>query len=89
MFRHTFVQRALDSGMYMRQVAAAIGDTELICQRHYSKWNKRGQEQLNKQLSAVHAQDVVLQKFAGKQPVEAEERPTDLAKQAMRKRRAS
>ncbi len=62
MFRHTFVQRALDSGlMSMRQVAAAIGDSELICQRHYGKWNKRGQEQLNAQLQAVHSQDKLLQ----------------------------
>ncbi len=38
----------------MRDVAAAIGDTVQITERHYGKWNVREQERLNQRLAATH-----------------------------------
>ncbi|HXA78739.1 MAG TPA: tyrosine-type recombinase/integrase [Candidatus Acidoferrales bacterium] len=60
MFRHTFVHSLLNAGMSMREVAAAIGDTVHITERHYGKWNKREQERLNQRIVAVNESDEFL-----------------------------
>jgi site-specific recombinase XerD len=60
MFRHTFVHNLLNQGLSMREVAAAIGDTVQITERHYGKWNVREQERLNRRIVAVNEQDEVL-----------------------------
>ncbi|HWO38269.1 MAG TPA: hypothetical protein VNO32_56570, partial [Candidatus Acidoferrum sp.] len=52
MFRHTFVHVLLNEGLSMRDVAAAIGDTVRITERHYGKWNVREQERLNQRIVA-------------------------------------
>lgn len=59
-FRHTFVHALLNAGMSMREVAAAIGDTVRITERHYGKWNVREQERLNQRIVAVNDTDEVL-----------------------------
>jgi integrase len=60
MFRHTFVHSLLNAGMSMREVAAAIGDTVHITERHYGKWNQREQERLNQRIVAVNESDEFL-----------------------------
>ena len=60
MFRHTFVHVLLNEGLSMRDVAAAIGDTVRITERHYGKWNVREQERLNQRIVATHEKDEVL-----------------------------
>ena len=60
MFRHTFVHSLLNAGLSMREVAAAIGDTVQITERHYGKWNVREQERLNQRIVAVNERDEVL-----------------------------
>lgn len=60
MFRHTFVHALLNDGLSMRDVAAAIGDTVQITERHYGKWNVREQERLNQRLVATHEKDEIL-----------------------------
>jgi site-specific recombinase XerD len=60
MFRHTFVHALLNEGLSMRDVAAAIGDTVQITERHYGKWNVREQERLNQRIVATHEKDELL-----------------------------
>jgi integrase len=60
MFRHTLVHVLLNEGLSMRDVAAAIGDTVRITERHYGKWNVREQERLNQRIVAAHAKDELL-----------------------------
>lgn len=60
MFRHTFVHALLNEGLSMRDVAAAIGDTVRITERHYGKWNVREQERLNQRIVAVNEKDELL-----------------------------
>jgi integrase len=60
MFRHTFVHVLLNEGLSMRDVAAAIGDTVRITERHYGKWNVREQERLNQRIVAAHEKDELL-----------------------------
>jgi integrase len=60
MFRHTFVHALLNAGLSMREVAAAIGDTVQITERHYGKWNVREQERLNQRIVAVNEKDELL-----------------------------
>jgi site-specific recombinase XerD len=60
MFRHTFVHALLNEGLSMRDVAASIGDTVQITERHYGKWNVREQERLNQRLVAAHEKDELL-----------------------------
>jgi site-specific recombinase XerD len=60
MFRHTFVHTLLNEGLSMRDVAAAIGDTVRITERHYGKWNVREQERLNQRIVAANEKDEVL-----------------------------
>jgi site-specific recombinase XerD len=60
MFRHTFVHVLLNEGLSMRDVAAAIGDTVRITERHYGKWNVREQERLNQRIVAANEQDELL-----------------------------
>ena len=60
MFRHTFVHTLLNEGLSMRDVAAAIGDTVRITERHYGKWNVREQERLNQRIVAANEKDELL-----------------------------
>jgi integrase len=60
MFRHTFVHVLLNEGLSMRDVAAAIGDTVRITERHYGKWNVREQERLNQRIVAANEKDELL-----------------------------
>ena len=60
MFRHTFVHALLNEGLSMRDVAAAIGDTVRITERHYGKWNVREQERLNQRIVAANEKDELL-----------------------------
>jgi site-specific recombinase XerD len=60
MFRHTFVHVLLNEGLSMRDVAAAIGDTVRITERHYGKWNVREQERLNQRIVAANDKDELL-----------------------------
>ena len=58
----------------MRDVAAAIGDTVQITERHYGKWNVREQERLNQRLVATHAKDEILAALS-KPPAEVVQMP--------------
>jgi integrase len=37
-FRHTVAKRLLVAGIPVGYVASLLGHSEIICQKHYSKW---------------------------------------------------
>jgi site-specific recombinase XerD len=59
MFRHTFARDFLESGGSMAELAELLGNTEAICQKHYSKWDKRRQDRLERNIDAMRADDLI------------------------------
>ncbi len=53
-FRHTFAVELLKSGLVtMAQLAEILGNTEAVCIKHYSRWDVRRQDGIDKTIEAL------------------------------------
>lgn len=53
-FRHTFASKLLVSGASVGSVAAALGNTQRIVERHYSAWIKERQDKMDRDIVAAN-----------------------------------
>jgi integrase len=59
MFRHTLARDFLESGGSMAELAELLGNSVRICEKFYSKWDKRRQDRLERNLDELHKNDPV------------------------------
>jgi integrase len=52
-FRHTLAKELLEKGIPLEMVAAILGNTVKICEKHYSHWQKSRQDQLEKTIKSI------------------------------------
>jgi integrase len=65
MFRHTFARDWLLAGNSMEDLAAILGNSVKIIEKHYSKWDKRRQKRLDESLSHMWEDDPLTQQLGG------------------------
>lgn len=65
MFRHTFARDWLFAGNSMEDLAAILGNSVKIIEKHYSKWDKRRQKRLDESLSQMWENDPFTQQLGG------------------------
>ncbi len=53
-FRHTLATRMLEQGASFEDVAAVLGNSARIVEKHYAKWSKGRQERINRYFRAAH-----------------------------------
>ena len=53
-FRHTLATRMLEQGATYEDVAAVLGNSSRIVEKHYAKWSRDRQERINKLFRAAH-----------------------------------
>ena len=59
MFRHTLARDFLENGGSMPELAELLGNTSQICERYYSKWDKRRQDRLERNLDELRENDPI------------------------------
>jgi hypothetical protein len=59
-FRHTLARDLLENELVtMTELAEILGNTEEICRKHYSKWDKRRQDKIDEKLNSFWRVDPV------------------------------
>lgn len=53
-FRHTLATRMLEQGASYEDVAAVLGNSARIVEKHYAKWSKGRQERIDRYFRAAH-----------------------------------
>ncbi len=53
-FRHTLATRMLEQGANFEDVAAVLGNSARIVEKHYAKWSKGRQERIDRYFRAAH-----------------------------------
>ena len=53
-FRHTLATRMLEQGASFEDVAAVLGNSARIVEKHYAKWSKGRQERIDRYFRAAH-----------------------------------
>ena len=53
-FRHTLATRMLEQGATYEDVAAVLGNSSLIVEKHYAKWSKDRQARITRLFKAAH-----------------------------------
>lgn len=76
MFRHTFARDFLERGGSMAELAELLGNSEAICQKHYSKWDSRRQERLKQNLQALWKDDPLTKRLSLASVGRPDETPT-------------
>ena len=66
MFRHTLARDFLESGGSMAELAELLGNSARVCERYYSKWDKRRQDRLEQNLDKLRADDPITKMLAAK-----------------------
>lgn len=59
MFRHTLARDFLEDGGSMTELAELLGNTAQVCQRYYSKWDRRRQDRLERNLDHMRERDPI------------------------------
>lgn len=59
MFRHTLARDFLESGGSMEELAELLGNSPRVCEKYYSKWDKRRQDRLERNLDRLRANDPI------------------------------
>ena len=59
MFRHTLARDFLEDGGSMAELAELLGNTAQVCQRYYSKWDRRRQDRLERNLDHMRERDPI------------------------------
>ena len=61
-FRHTLARDLLVEGIVtMTELAEILGNSEAVCRKHYSKWDKRRQDKIDSKLEAFWQTDPVFE----------------------------
>jgi integrase len=58
-FRHTLARDFLENGGSMAELAELLGNSPRICERYYSKWDRRRQARLEQNLDALRENDPI------------------------------
>jgi integrase len=66
MFRHTLARDFLESGGSMAELAELLGNSARVCERYYSKWDKRRQDRLEQNLDKLRVNDPITKMLAAK-----------------------
>ena len=53
-FRHTLATRMLEQGANFEDIAAVLGNSSHIVEKHYAKWSKSRQERIDRYFLAAH-----------------------------------
>lgn len=59
MFRHTLARDFLEDGGSMAELAELLGNSAQVCQRYYSKWDRRRQDRLERNLDRLRENDPI------------------------------
>jgi integrase len=59
MFRHTLARDFLEDGGSMVELAELLGNSSRVCERYYSKWDKRRQDRLERNLDRLRENDPI------------------------------
>jgi len=59
MFRHTLARDFLEDGGSMAELAELLGNSTRVCERYYSKWDKRRQDRLERNLDKLRESDPI------------------------------
>jgi integrase len=59
MFRHTLARDFLEDGGSMAELAELLGNSTRVCERYYSKWDKRRQDRLERNLDKLRENDSI------------------------------
>jgi integrase len=51
-YRHTLATRLLEDGASFQEVADVLGNTEAVVRKHYGKWSKKRQSQIDRLMIA-------------------------------------
>jgi integrase len=65
MFRHTMARDFLESGGSMAELAELLGNSVRVCEKYYSKWDKRRQDRLEKNIDRMRENDAITQMLNG------------------------
>jgi len=66
MFRHTLARDFLEDGGSMAELAELLGNSTRVCERYYSKWDKRRQDRLERNLDKLRENDPITKMLAQK-----------------------
>jgi len=58
-FRHTLARDLLENGASMAEVAELLGNSVQVCEKYYSKWDKRRQDRLERNLNRLRENDPI------------------------------
>lgn len=58
-FRHTLARDFLEDGGSMAELAELLGNSARVCERHYSKWDRRRQDRLERNLDKLRENDPI------------------------------
>ena len=64
MFRHTLARDFLEDGGSMVELAELLGNSSRVCERYYSKWDKRRQDRLERNLDRLRENDPITKLLA-------------------------
>jgi integrase len=51
-YRHTLAMRLLEDGASFQEVADVLGNTEAVVRKHYGKWSKKRQSNIDRLMIA-------------------------------------
>ena len=66
MFRHTLAREFLEDGGSMAELAELLGNSARVCEQYYSKWDKRRQDRLERNLDKLRENDPITKMLAEK-----------------------
>ena len=64
-FRHTLARDFLEDGGSMAELAELLGNSPAVCERYYSKWDRRRQDRLERNLDRLREHDPVTKMLLG------------------------
>ena len=67
MFRHTLARDFLEEGGSMAELAELLGNSTRVCERYYSKWDKRRQDRLERNLDKLRENDPITKMLIARQ----------------------
>jgi integrase len=67
MFRHTLARDFLEDGGSMAELAELLGNSTRVCERYYSKWDKRRQDRLERNLDKLRENDPITKLLANRE----------------------
>jgi integrase len=78
MFRHTLPRDFREDGGCMVELAELLGNSSRVCERYYSKWDKRRPDRLERNLDRLRENDPITTMLAGAGTPRPATRPPEL-----------